>query len=258
MGCTNSSSIEEINEDKKGTKDKKVEKVKIDKSYDSDNKIEVEKENDSKKDDSKKEDKKEEEEAKEEDESEKDKNKDDKKNNKKNLEIKTTEIKQKGEFILSTDENKNISNINTEGVFDSKKMNLHKQKYEGVTLMKGVEEYIPEELNQDEVYNLVEESLFGFNTKDDNKGIGEISKEQAKAIASILYKKIHKEEIDMKDYPELKGLTVNIGIEKLTKEVIRKMMFNGKKIDDCQIDLTYANLTKDDEDIKALTIELLK
>ena len=72
MGCTNSSSIEEINEDKKGTKDKKGEKVKIDKSYDSDNKIEVEKENDSKKDDSKKEDKKEEE-PKEEDESEKDK-----------------------------------------------------------------------------------------------------------------------------------------------------------------------------------------
>ena len=46
---SNSSSIEEINEDKKGTKDKKGEKVQIDKSYDSDNKIEVEKENDSKK-----------------------------------------------------------------------------------------------------------------------------------------------------------------------------------------------------------------
>ena len=55
----------------------------------------------------------------------------------------------------------------------------------------------------------------------------------------------------------LDGMNIKIGYQKLTREVIKNMMFNNKKVDDCQIDLTYANLTKDNDDIKALTIEIM-
>ena len=139
----------------------------------------------------------------------------------------------------------------TDGVVSNNaKLNLHKQNYEGVILMKGVEECFPEDLNEDDVYQLVENAL--------NENKDKINKEQAKAISSILFNKIHKKgKINIKDYPELKGINIKIGFEKLTREVIKNMMFNNKKVDECQIDLTYANLTKDNDDIKALTIEIL-
>ena len=250
MWCANSSSIEVEEEEKKKEIRKSKNNNKNYKFDNSDNKIEDKSNNENKnledsQDNSKKED------------VDKKKDNENKKQTKKKLEIKTTGNK-KPSLILSTDENKNISNIYTEGLSETKKIKLQQQNYEGVTLMKGVEEYIPEDLNEEDVYNLVENALYGYNIKEDNKDIGEISKKQAKAISSILYNKIHKKEINMKDYPELKGLTVKIGVEKLTKDVIRKMMFNNKNVDDCQIDLTYANLTKKDDDIKALTIELLK
>ena len=127
--------------------------------------------------------------------------------------------------------------------------------------MKGVEEYIPEELSEDDILNLVEDAIHGNKVEGDKKEkeneLAKITTEQAKAISKILYNKIHKKEVNMKDFPELKGIKVRIAVEKLTKDVIRKMMFNEKKVDDCQIDLTYLNLTKDNEDIKALTIELI-
>lgn len=164
---------------------------------------------------------------------------------------------EKYETILSTDENKDFSNKNTEGVMnENKKLNLHKQYYEGVTLMKGVEDYIPEDLNEDEVYNLVEQAIYGNQEKDQNS---KLTKEQTKAISSILYNKIHKKgSINMEDYPELKGIKVKVGIEKLTKDIIRKMMFNDKKVDECHIDLTYANLTLENDDIKVLSIEIVE
>ena len=148
-------------------------------------------------------------------------------------------------------EKKDLSNIMTDGVVSNNgKLNLHKQNYEGVILMKGVEECFPEDLNEDDVYQLVENAL--------NENKDKINKEQTKAISSILFNKIHKKgKINIKDYPELKGINIKIGFEKLTREVIKNMMFNNKKVDECQIDLTYANLTKDNDDIKALTIEIL-
>lgn len=172
--------------------------------------------------------------------------------------------KKKGEkIVLSTeenkDENKDMSNIMTEGVpNDKKKLNYQKQQYEGVMLMKGIEECIPENLNEDDIYQLVEDSLYGNKSEDDSKDPNKLTKEQKKAISSILYNKIHnKGKINIEDYPMLDGMNIKIGYQKLTREVIRNMMFNNKKVDDCQIDLTYANLTKDNDDIKALTIEIM-
>ena len=222
MGCSNSSSADELDTNKRPEKDSNNDKG-------SNNKDNSDKE---KKNDSDKEKKSE-------------KENEIKKDNKKDA------------YGLNTEENK--SNLMTEGVTsEARKINLHKQNYEGVVLMKGIEESIPEDLNEDDIYQLVEEAL-NYKTSDENSDPKKkVTKAQTKAIASILYNKIKNktDKINIKDYPELKGMNIKIGAEKLTKDIIRNMMFLNKKVDECQIDLTYANLTRENDDIKALTIEI--
>lgn len=224
MGCSNSSSADELDTNKRPEKDSSDEK----KSNNKDNS-----------------DKNENNESDKEKKSEKEKENEIKKDSKKDA------------YGLNTEENK--SNLMTEGVTsEARKINLHKQNYEGVVLMKGIEESIPEDLNEDDIYQLVEEAL-NYKISDENSDPKKkVTKPQTKAIASILYNKIKNktDKINIKDYPELKGMNIKIGAEKLTKDIIRNMMFLNKKVDECQIDLTYANLTRENDDIKALTIEI--
>ena len=172
---------------------------------------------------------------------------------------------------INTEENNRdaLSNILTEGMVtsDGHKLAMHKENCNGVTLMKGIEECFSEDLNEDEILQLVEDAL-GENINYDNSVNipGTITLEQAKAISGILYKKINKNkndeddksgDIDLKKYPELKGVNIKIGVSELTRDVIKNIMFNGQKVDDCQIDLTYANLTKDNDNLKALSIQIV-
>ena len=172
---------------------------------------------------------------------------------------------------INTEENNRDaqSNILTDGMItsDGHKLTMHKENCNGVTLMKGIEECFSEDLNEDEIFQLVEDAL-GENINYDNSVNipGTISLKQAKAISGILYKKINKNkndeddksgDIDLKKYPELKGVNIKIGVSELTRDVIKNIMFNGQKVDDCQIDLTYANLTKDNDNLKALSIQIV-
>ena len=114
---------------------------------------------------------------------------------------------------------------------------------------------------------LVEDAL-GDNILDyDGEYIpGTITSKQARAIANILYEKLNRKnnnedeksrDIDLKRYLELKGVNIKIGVSELTKDVIKDIMYNGQKVDDFQIELTYANLTKGNENLKALSIQIL-
>lgn len=156
----------------------------------------------------------------------------------------------------------------TEGLTnDATKFLKNKDHSNGVIIMKGLQEYFPEDLDEDDILIMVEEALGeNLNFEDDVEIPGAITFKQAKAIASLLYAKMNKKdddedekdgEIDIKNYPELKGVNEKIGVGDLTKDVVRNMMFRGKKVDECQIDLTYANLTKGDDNMKALTIEIM-
>ena len=156
------------------------------------------------------------------------------------------------------------SNINTEGMatVESKKFNLKKNENEGLLIMDGIEDLFPEDLTEDDIYQLVEDAL-GENIVDneEDKIPGTITKLQAKSIAKILYKKLKKKkgkhDVDISDYPELKGVNVKIGAGQLTKDVIKNMMFNDNDIDEKQIDKAYRKLTKNASDVRALTIELI-
>ena len=151
---------------------------------------------------------------------------------------------------------------------EKKKLNLKKSDFNGVTLMEGIEDYLPEEADQDDVYQLIEESL-KENIVEVKKGktreAGTITKNQAKIISTILYDKIKKgkldksgkiEQIDTSKYPELKGVEVKIGIRKFTKDVVKDYLYTDEKVDDSKVDKAYSNLNKNNESINALTIEI--
>lgn len=165
------------------------------------------------------------------------------------------------------DNKETISNLMTEGLTnDINKFQKNRDPSNGVIIMKGIRECIREDLDEDDILIMVEEALGEqINFEGEEEIPGTITYNQAKAIASLLYAKINKKnddedekdgEIDIKSYPELKGVNVKIGAGDLTKDVVRNIMFRGKKVDECQIDLTYANLTKG-ENLKALTIEII-
>ena len=163
------------------------------------------------------------------------------------------------------DDNKDEnSNINTEGMntVETRKLNFKKKENEGLLIMDGVEELIPEDLTEDDIYQLVQDAL-GENIveKEEDKVPGTITRKQARSIASLLYKKLRKKkgrhEIDISDYPDLKGLNIKIGAGQFTKDVIKNMMFNDVNVDEKELDKAYTKLAKNSNDVKALTIELL-
>ena len=175
--------------------------------------------------------------------------------------------KKKEDSERSDDEDDNKednSNINTEGMntVETRKLNFKKKENEGLLIMEGVEELIPEELTEDDIYQLVQDAL-GENIveKEEDKVPGTITRKQARSIATLLYKKLRKKkgrhEIDISEYPELKGLNIRIGAGQFTKDVIKNMMFNDENVDEKEIDKTYAKLAKNSNDVKALTIELI-
>ena len=180
--------------------------------------------------------------------------------------LKTKENK---DTINNDQDNKNNNNQedNTLEVSKNKNQpkNIKRMNYNGVTLMQGIEDYFPEDIAEDDLYQMVEESLKD-NIIDEEKTISDnpkaITKKQVKVITSILYDRIkkgkndNKGEIDIKKYPELKGKNIKIGVRQFTKDVVKEYIYNNQNIDECQIDITYSNLTKDKEFINALTIEI--
>ena len=174
----------------------------------------------------------------------------------------------KDDIRVNTEENKDtISNVLTDAVIKTDhKLKTRKQQYNGVTLMKGIEECFSEDLNEDEILQLVEDAL-GENIIENKKDQipGTLTPDQARAVARIIHKKINKKSkdedekngvIDIKNYPELKGVNIEIGVTDLTKDVIRNFLFNGQKVDEYQIDLTYNNLTSSNSNLKALSIQI--
>ena len=156
------------------------------------------------------------------------------------------------------------SNINTEGMatVETRKFNVKKNENEGLLIMDGIEDLFSEDLTEEDIYQLVEDALGdSIVENEENKVQGTITRTQARSVAKILYKKLKKKkgkyDIDISEYPELKGVNIKIGAGQLTKDVIKNMMFNENDIDENQIEKTYKKLTKNANDIKALTIELI-
>ena len=156
------------------------------------------------------------------------------------------------------------SNQNTEGMatVETRKLNFKRQENGCLIIMDGIEDLIPEDLTEDDIYQLVEDTLGDNIVENESEKIqGTITRKQARSVASVLYKKLQKKKgkynIDINEYPELKGLNIRIGAGQLTKDVIKNMMFNDDNINDKDLDKAYNKITKNTNDLKALTIVLL-
>ena len=201
-------------------------------------------------------------------------NKDNRKNNKdqrKKRDKKKSKTTKKIEYSENSaedednnDNNEDNEDINKEGTatIESKKFNVKRNENEGLIIMNGIEDLFPEDLTEDDIFQLVLDALGDSVVENEEEKVpGTITRLQAKSIAKILNKKLKKKkgkhDIDISEYPELKGVNVKIGAGILTKDVIKNMMFNENDIDENKIDKTYRKLTKNASDVKALTIELM-
>ena len=52
-------------------------------------------------------------------------------------------------------------------------------------------------------------------------------------------------------------LDIKIGITKLTKDVVKDYIYDEEKVDEKKINSEYKELTKNNEDVNALTIQIL-
>ena len=53
----------------------------------------------------------------------------------------------------------------------------------------------------------------------------------------------------------LKDVNLKIGLNELTKDVVKDVLYDGKKVDDKEVEETLQNLIKNNEGCKALMIE---
>lgn len=264
MGCNNTSNRDDsLVSDKKSKDNKKTTNNDDDDSQnssDSEEKkkgkdvLKLDKKNGKKGKDDKKSDKKDDKKS-----NKKNDKKDDKKSDKKNDK---KDDKKKGKKDDKEDEKEDNKKNDKKKDSKPKKMDMKKSSVNGVTLMKGIENFLPEDINEDQVYELIEASL-KESIQEEKKGKrepGTITPKQAKVISSIIYDRIKKgktEDINIKKYPELKGLDIKIGIQKLTKDVVKDYIFDDEKVDDKKINSEYKELTKNNDDVNALTIQIL-
>ena len=133
---------------------------------------------------------------------------------------------------VTDDNNKDaLSNVATEGVTttDGQILATRKQQCNGVTILQGIEECFSEDLDEDDILQLVGDALADHIIEGCDEQIpGTVTFDQVRVIAKILYKKINKNndedekngEINMKKYPELKGLNIRIGVSQLIAKLI--------------------------------------
>ena len=223
----------------------------------------------SSKTDSKKKDK----EKKEKDKEKKEKDKDKEKKDKEKKEKK--EDKNANKKVLNLNSNKDgkkkngdKNNVETESKTTDNIQKITKSDYNGVTVLENIKECFPEDVSEEAVHNIVIDALGDNIASDDKKKKKKkdktITQEQADAIAEIVYKKVQKgstgkkntyEKVSVKEYPILKDVNLRIGLTELTKDVIKDVIYDGKKVDDEEVEATLQNFIKNNGGCKALMIE---
>lgn len=179
---------------------------------------------------------------------------------------------QKNKESSSSLNNKNQSNLETQEneISSHKKLKMKKSNYNGVTILENIQEYFPDDVSENAINDLVLDALNeNISEKNKKKKSGKtISKEQANAIASIVYERVQKgkkdkkeedeiyTQIDMEQYPILKGVKVKIGLSELNKDAVKNMLYEGKEEDEKELENTLKNLKSTNGKCQALMIEL--
>ena len=177
------------------------------------------------------------------------------------FEINEKELKNSQNSLNSRNKIIKEKNVLNTSLNKKEKKEFKKLEFNNITIIDNLSNYFPKNISKEEIKELVDQVLFGRIVEDQYEVIQgqNITREQADALAQIIYEKITKEEekISNNNYSVLDNINVKIGMTELNKETIEKIFFQGYKITEIQNEIIINNLAKGKKNVKILYIELL-
>lgn len=177
------------------------------------------------------------------------------------FEINEKELKNSRNSINSRNKIIKEKNVLNTSLNKKEKKEFKKLEFNNITIIDNLSNYFPKNISKEEIKELVDEVLYGRIVEDQYEVIQgqNITREQADALAQVIYEKITKGEkkINKNNYSVLDNINVKIGMTELNKDTIEKIFFQGYKITEIQNEIIMKNLTKGKKNVKVLYIELL-
>ena len=140
-----------------------------------------------------------------------------------------------------------------------KDIDYRKFKFNGITVIQNLKDYIPNDITKDEIKDMVY-NAFGEGLVDDNKYYipgKTVTRQQANEIVNLIESYIKDDAIvtNLENDSILNGVNIIIDLVDLNKDIIKEKMFKGKNPSDLQLENTLKNLSGGLSNIKVLSIE---
>ena len=140
-----------------------------------------------------------------------------------------------------------------------KDIDYRKFKFNGITVIQNLKEYIPSNISKEEIKDMVY-TAFGEGLVDDIKYYipgKTVTRNQANEIINLIESYIREDEIvnNLENSSLLEGVNLVIDLVDLNKEIIKEKMFKGKNPSELQLENTLKNLSGGLTNIKILSID---
>ena len=140
-----------------------------------------------------------------------------------------------------------------------KDIDYRKFKFNGITVIQNLKDYIPSDITKEEIKDMVY-NAFGDGLVDDNKYYipgKTVTRQQANEIVNLIESYIKDDAIvtNLENDSILNGVNLIIDLVDLNKDIIKEKMFKGKNPSDLQLENTLKNLSGGLSTIKVLSIE---
>ena len=140
-----------------------------------------------------------------------------------------------------------------------KDIDYRKFKFNGITVIQNLKDYIPRDITKEEIKDMVY-NAFGDGLVDDNKYYipgKTVTRQQANEIVNLIESYIKDDAIvtNLENDSILNGVNLIIDLVDLNKDIIKEKMFKGKNPSDLQLENTLKNLSGGLSNIKVLSIE---
>ena len=140
-----------------------------------------------------------------------------------------------------------------------KDIDYRKFKFNGITVIQNLKDYIPSDITKEEIKDMVY-NAFGDGLVDDKKYYipgKTVTRQQANEIVNLIESYIKEDAIvtNLENDSILNGVNIIIDLVDLNKDIIKEKMFKGKNPSDLQLENTLKNLSGGLSNIKVLSIE---
>ena len=140
-----------------------------------------------------------------------------------------------------------------------KDIDYRKFKFNGITVIQNLKDYIPSDITREEIKDMVY-NAFGEGLVEDNKYYipgKTVTRKQADEIIKLIESYIKEDAIvnNLENASILNGVNLIIDLVDLNKNIIKEKMFKGKNPSDLQLENILKNLSGGLKNIKVLSIE---